>query len=263
MRLRNHAGLTEWATRSQQLWLFLDYDGTLADFAATPDDIAPDPRIIGLIERLARRPDLRVTILSGRRLAHIRQLLPVQGIMLAGTYGVELLDEQGNMIHRVMLADVQPLLESVNPEWRELIRERNGFFLEDKDWTLALHARFADDREATEVLGKALEIATTRLPSGVFRILGGHKFLEVAPRIASKRETVAFLLSQYPLQQARLLYIGDDDKDEEAFPLIHEHGGMAVKVLQPSQVTQDTTADYFFHSPGETLNWLEEFLDVE
>lgn len=262
MSLRNHAELTQWATRAEQLWLFLDYDGTLADFAATPDDIAPDPRIIGVLDRLARKPDLCVTVLSGRRLAHIRQLLPVQGIMLAGTYGIELLDEQGNMIHRVNLAEIRPLLKSIKPEWRELIHDRNGFFLEDKDWTLALHARFAEDEEAAEVLGKALEIATIKLPSRVFRILGGHKFLEVAPNIASKRETVAYLLRQYPGRQAHLLYIGDDDKDEEAFPLIQQHGGMAVKVLQPSQLAQDTTADYFFHSPGETLDWLEEILDA-
>ena len=127
---------------------------------------------------------------------------------------------------------------------------------------MALHARFAKDQEATDVLGKALEVATVQLPSGVFRVLGGHKFLEVAPRIASKRGTVAYLLSQYPLPRARLLYIGDDDKDEEAFPLIHEHGGIAVKVLQPSQLAQDTTADYLFQSPEETLRWLEALLAV-
>ncbi len=263
MSLGSHIGLTEWATQAGQLWLFLDYDGTLADFAATPDEIAPNPRIIAVLERITRRSGLRVTILSGRRLDHIRRLVPVSGIMLAGTYGIELMIEQGNTIHRVILAEIRPHLEAIKPSWRDLIGERSGFFLEDKDWALAIHARFAEEQEAAEVLGKALEIAAINLPSGVFRILGGHKFLEVAPRIASKRETVAYLLSQYPMRQARLLYIGDDDKDEEAFPLIHEHGGIAVKVLQPSQLAQDTTADYFFHSPVETLNWLEDTLSVE
>ena len=263
MNITSHPELTKWANQSERLWLFLDYDGTLADFAATPDDIIPDTQIISLLERLARRPGLRVTVLSGRRLAHIRELLPVPGIMMAGTYGIELLDGQGNMIHRVAHAEIRPHLESIKPAWRELIAERNGFYLEDKAWALALHARFAEDEEASEVLGQALETATVKLPSGTFRILSGHKFLEVAPRIASKRETVAYLLNRYPLPQARLMYIGDDDKDEEAFPLIHEQGGIAVKVIQPSQVTQATTADYFFHSPQETLYWLEEILNAE
>ena len=63
------------------LWLFLDYDGTLADFAATPDEIIPDEELIALIDQLAKQPDIRVTILSGRRLAHIQSLLPVSGIL--------------------------------------------------------------------------------------------------------------------------------------------------------------------------------------
>ena len=89
-------------------------------------------------------------------------------------------------------------------------------------------------------------------------MLGGHKFLEIAPRLASKKETVAYLLNQYPLPDARLLYIGDDDKDEEAFPVIHANGGVTAKVFQPSQASQPTTADFFFESPEDTLLWLEE-----
>lgn len=261
MKFQNRRDLTQWATQSERLWLFLDYDGTLADFAPTPDHIEPDPRLVELLQRLARKPGIRVTILSGRRLAHIRRLLPVPGIMLAGTYGIELLDVEGEVVHRVEYADIRPLLQSILPEWAELIGGRSGFFLEDKNWALALHARFADDAEAAQVLGRALETATLVLPGDMFRILGGHKFLEVAPSIASKRDAVSYLLNHYPLPGARLLYIGDDDKDEEAFPLIHEHQGIAVKVRQPSQVSQATTADYFFDSPRDTVDWLDELLE--
>ena len=70
--------------------LYLDYDGTLAPFAPTPDDVLPDESVIGLISQLADSPNVRVSIVSGRRLGHIRKLLPINGILLAGTYGVEL-----------------------------------------------------------------------------------------------------------------------------------------------------------------------------
>ena len=260
MKPGSKAELTEWANRSQPLWLFLDYDGTLAEFAPTPEHIEPNPRIIRLLERLADRPATRVTILSGRRLAHIRQLLPVTGILLAGTYGIELLAESGETINLIQPQDVRPVLEAIKPAWAELIQGRSGFFLEDKDWALALHARFAEEGEAAQVMGQALETATLKLHPDRFRIVGGHRFLEVAPRLASKRESVAYLLDKYPLPEAQLLYIGDDDKDEEAFPLIHAHGGIAVKIRQASQDSQPTTADVFFHSPTETLDWLEGLL---
>jgi trehalose-phosphatase len=153
--------------------------------------------------------------------------------------------------------DIRPALETIKPQWQALIVGRDGFFLEDKGWTLALHARFADDQEAEQVLTQARQLTNQMTPVSRFRILGGHKFLEIAPRRASKRDTVAYLLSRYPLPEARLLYIGDDDKDEDAFPLIHAHQGLAVKVLQPSQAANTTTADFCFGSTSETVRWLK------
>jgi trehalose-phosphatase len=257
---RNRAGLTEWALKSRHLWLFLDYDGTLADFAPTPDYVEPNTEVIGLLEQLALKPTNRVAVLSGRRLEHVCRLLPISGIFLAGTYGIELLEPDGEVIHRVEYQDLRPLLDAIKPEWEQMIRGRSGFFLEDKGWTLALHARFADDMEAEQVLTQAQEAARLKSLKGQIRILGGHKFLEIAPRLASKRETVTYLLSKYPLPDANLLYIGDDDKDEEAFPVIHANHGVAVKVRQPSQASRPTAADFSFESPMDTRRWLEKLV---
>lgn len=260
MKFEGSAELTKWALESGRLWLFLDYDGTLADFAPTPDHIEPDPALIHLIEELARKPGIRVSILSGRRLSHLRQLLPVAGIILAGTYGIELLEESGQMNQRLKYEEIRPALEAIKPRWGQLIQRREGFFLEDKGWTLALHARFATATEAEQVIAQALEVLKDRSLPDHFRILGGHKFLEIAPSLASKRESVEYLLDHYALPDARLLYIGDDDKDEEAFPLIHTHGGIAVKVFQPSQSAHPTAADFSLDSPEDTRNWLKALL---
>jgi trehalose-phosphatase len=253
--------LTQWALASKKLWLFLDYDGTLADFAPTPDHIEPDPHIIQIIKWLVSKPTVHITVLSGRRLEHIRQLLPVPGIFLAGAYGIELLTPAGEALYRAELVTIRHVLEAVKPAWADVIRGRNGFYLEDKGWTLALHARFADGEEAEQVITQARQLLDGLVDR--FRILGGHKFLEIAPSLASKRDTVTYLLNQYPISGARLLYIGDDDKDEEAFPVIHANGGVAIKVFQPSQRGQPTSADFFFDSPIDTLQWLEELAQLK
>lgn len=75
----------------------------------------------------------------------------------------------------------------------------------------------------------------------------------IHPLKAGKKEAGAYLLSQYPLPNADLLYIGDDDKDEEAFPVIHAHQGITIKVLQPSQAAQSTEADSFSNPPATHL----------
>ena len=260
LKFDTKAELTQWASEVQHLWLFLDYDGTLADFAPTPEHIEPHPEVISLVERLSHKSNFRVTILSGRRLHQVRLLLPVAGVFLAGTYGIELLTPAGDVIQRVDYGTVRPVLETIKPQWARIIHGREGFFLEDKGWTLALHARFAPDQEAEEALVEARQAVNPEFLTNRFRILGGHKFMEIAPGLASKKETVAYLLEQYPFADSGLIYIGDDDKDEGAFTLIHAHQGVTIKVRQPSQAGQPTEADFFFEAPAETLEWLETLL---
>jgi trehalose 6-phosphate phosphatase len=254
------ADVNDWARTSKHLWLFLDYDGTLADFAPTPFDVEPDVRVIRLLEQLVLKPSIRVTVLSGRMLEQIRQLLPIPGLYLAGSYGIELLTPQGNVIHRADFALIRPILEMIKPKWERLIKGRKGFFLEDKGWTLAIHARFASEREAERVIARARKLSASEAIMENFRILGGHRFLELAPLLASKKEAVQYLLEHDPYHEADLLYIGDDDKDEEAFPVIHARQGITLKVLQPSQVSRPTEADFCFNAPADVLQWLQELI---
>lgn len=238
------------------LWLFLDYDGTLADFEPTPETIHPDPRLAHLLRRLASEPRVRVAIISGRRLTDVQKLVPVSGLFLAGTYGMELLTSSGKIINRVQIDDLRPYLDEVKPDWIQLITGKTGFYIEDKGMSLALHARFSSDEEAEQVLSLARETVDRILPGELFRILGGHKFLEAAPLLAHKGKTVSYLLEAFPWPEAQLVYIGDDDKDEEAFEVVKTHAGIAIKVIEETS-SQLTKADYVLTSPAAVRSWLE------
>ncbi|MDY6876502.1 MAG: trehalose-phosphatase [Chloroflexota bacterium] len=250
--------INERLAQAERLWLLLDYDGTLADFAPTPEHVNPDPEIIDLLARLTRHPRIRVAVISGRRLNHVETLVPVSGILLAGTYGIELRLLEGERINRVEYNAVRPVLDAIKPRWLDLIRERRGFFLEDKGWALALHARLADDAEAEEVLDTARHMATEVASSRqLFRLLGGHKFLEVGPRLAHKGQTVDYLLNRYGWSGSLSLYVGDDDKDEEAFGVMKARGGIAILVAAEPRKTR---ADCRLESPQAVCHWLEMLL---
>jgi trehalose 6-phosphate phosphatase len=246
--------INEHLAQAERIWLFLDYDGTLADFAPTPEHVDPDPGIIALLTRLVRHSRIRIAIISGRRLSQVQALLPVPGVFLAGTYGIELQTPEGEQINRIEYDAVRPALDDLKPQWSHLIADREGFFLEDKGWALALHARFADDSETERVLAAARSMATEVSPSKRFRLLGGHKFLEIGPRLAHKGQTVDYLLDRYPWPSALPLYLGDDDKDEEAFGVIKARGGIAVLVAQEPR---DTKADCRLESPQAARHCLE------
>jgi trehalose 6-phosphate phosphatase len=248
--------------QAKRIRLFLDYDGTLADFAPTPEHVHPDPDLVALLTRLAQHPRLRVAVVSGRRLSHVERLVPVPGILLAGTYGIELLTPEGERIDRLEYGAVRPTLETLKPQWANLIAGREGFFLEDKGWALALHARFADGHESDRILAEARRMAIEAIGetgSGLFRLLGGHKFLEIGPRLAHKGRTVEYLLSRYPWPGSLPVYLGDDDKDEEAFVVIKAQGGVAI-VVTPEP--RETKADWRLPSTQAARRWLSTLLQM-
>jgi len=249
--------ITQCLARADRLWLFLDYDGTLANFAPTPEHVDPDPGLVDLLTRLAQHPDIRVAVVSGRRLSQLQTLLPVPGILLAGTYGIELQMPEGERINRIAYDTVRPTLNTLKPQWEHLITGRENFFLEDKGWALALHARFAEDDEAEQVLTTARQLAVEMASLELFRLLGGHKFLEVGPRLAHKGQTVDYLLDRYPWPAALPVYLGDDDKDEEAFGVVKARGGVTIVVAREPRSTQ---ADCRLESPHDARRWMQMLL---
>lgn len=238
-------------------WLFLDYDGTLAEFAPTPDDVVPDREVIELVTQLAQQPTLRVGVISGRRLSQIRTLIPVPNVLLAGTYGIELQLLGGERCDRLALDQVRPSLDQLKPRWAHLIAGRQGFFLEDKGWSLALHARFAEAAEADEVLSSARRRTAEILAPDRFQWLDGHRFLEFGPRLLDKGATVNYILDRYAWPGAMPCYIGDDDKDEAAFAAIKVHHGLALVVAAQPRAT---LADGRLTSPAAVRHWLSELI---
>ena len=254
------AGLVRKLRNAPRLWLFLDYDGTLADFAPTPDHVEPRSDVVHLVSRLAQQPDLRVTIVSGRRLRHVEDLVPVPGIILAGTYGIELRLPDGEHVDRVTYQQVRPTLDTIKPHWSDLLAGHEGFYLEDKGWALAIHARFAaSDTEADRVLAAASQIAGQVADEDLFRRLGGHRFLEIGPRQAHKGLTIDYLWKQYAWPDALPVYIGDDDKDEEAFGVVQARGGIAIVV---GGAERKTVADHRLEAPADTRRWLGALLEL-
>ncbi len=250
--------IMEQVLAQDRLWLFLDYDGTLADFAPTPEYVISDPDIIALVTRLALCPRTRVAVISGRPLSQVRQLLPTPKIVLAGTYGIELQTPDGEILRRAERIVIRPALEQLKPIWQQLISDRSGFFIEDKGCALALHARFATEAEADQVLSAAYaSIVELALPGGV-RVLHSQRFLEVAPAMAHKGYTVDYVLDRFTWPRALPVYLGDDDQDEEAFATIKARRGVALLVAASQRTT---LADAQLASPQAARDWLSQLAE--
>ncbi len=238
--------------------LFLDYDGTLADFAPNPGVIAPDLQLIGLLDRLARVDRFLPAVVSGRRLADMCELLPVDGLLLAGTYGAEMQLPDGSHITTVDFAGLRPTLDRLLPKWSALVQDRLGFYLEDKGCALALHARFASLGEADEVL-RAARAEIERLPPGPqFRIHSSQRFLEIVPADASKARAVSEIMDRFTPAGALPVYAGDDEMDEEAFAQVKTRGGISLRVALENTPTR---ANVRLESYRQVRAWLADLTD--
>jgi trehalose 6-phosphate phosphatase len=240
-----------------RLWLFLDYDGTLVPIAPTPDEAQPDADLLELLTRLVAVGDFRTVVISGRPLSALQTMLPIPGLRLAGTYGLEIQTGDEVITREATAAGLRSRIDLVKSAWDEAIAGRPGFLLEDKGLALALHARWADPILADIVLTRARLAASPLLPPHGFRILGGDRFLEVAPEAAHKGRTVEWLLTHEPWPGAQIVYFGDDDKDEEAFDTVQQRQGIPIAVGTRHRFTRALGQ---LPSPEAVRLWLRQLL---
>ncbi len=237
--------------------LFLDYDGTLVPIAPTPPEAVPDHALLELLDQLSKKPSLRTVVLSGRPLLELRRMLPVQGLILAALYGIEMQIGDSRVFREHAQDGNRASIIQLRERWAKLAAGLEGFLLEDKGQALALHARWAQADDAARVLEDARREATELLATQAFRILDGDRYVEVAPAAANKGTTVDWLLDHYPIPRDLPVGFGDDNKDEAAFAALHRHGGFAIGVGQRYELPN---VDARLDSPEQVRDWLRSIL---
>src|SRR5687767_13398281 len=78
--------------------LFLDFDGTLVDLAASPGAISVPPTLGPMLQRMLERMEGRVAIISGRSIDDLQRHLDCRGVALSGSHGLELRFADGRSV---------------------------------------------------------------------------------------------------------------------------------------------------------------------
>ncbi len=201
--------------------LVLDYEGTLAPFAVTPDSAAPDPALLGVLERLAARDDTTVHVVSGVHRAALERWLGRLDVTLHAETGAF---ERPRSTDRWELragASDWPLrlgewLPFVAAQMQGAVDRAPGTFVETKATSVTWHYRLAEPEQALEaraLLRCLLQPACAR--HGLALEDASHA-LEVRPREVTKRRIVERALAR-AAPDAFVLAAGDDETDEEMF----------------------------------------------
>lgn len=218
--------------------LAFDFDGTLAPIVDTPGAAAMRPATRQLLRAIAQRR--RVAIITGRALADIRpRLRGVPIAALIGNHGIEPSPEMA--LARDAVATWVPVL-------RADVGHLEGVFIENKGQSLAVHYRHA--ASASEARSAIAE-SVRSLGRGV-RVVEGLEVVNLVPDDApTKGDALLRLCRQFEAEA--VLYIGDEETDEDAFAALDDAVSLGVRVGRSDW----SRAPYYVNSQLEVDTVLE------
>jgi trehalose 6-phosphate phosphatase len=233
--------------------LFLDIDGTLLHFAATPDRVRVDADVTALLPQLARRLGGAVALITGRAMADADRLFPGIRLPVAGQHGLERRAADGSIhMHEASVRGLQLLR-------RELARfaaRHEGLLLEDKGATFALHYRRVPGLAAhVHRTLRALLVATP--VSAQWKLQPGKGILEIKPDGRDKGTAILEYMAEPPFAGRVPVFIGDDLTDEYGFVAVMHLEGWAVKVGRGA-----TRARYRLRDVAAVRAWLGSALSA-
>ncbi len=230
-----------------------DLDGTLAPIVANASEARVPPGTLAVLDRLAQR--VRVAVITGRDLNTARRMVPVEGVEVVGSHGLEASFDDP-LIPGVNRVALSAALEQVE---QQVITAVPSSFLhiERKAVSTAFHYRKAPDLEGP------LRAALATLPEGL-RLREGRMVLEVLPN-ANAGKGIALKALVRRCRAKALLVAGDDATDVGMFEAaldLAKSDGLHVLLLgvvsgreTPPRIEE--LADLVVSGPGEVLEVLE------
>lgn len=206
------------------LTLLLDFDGTLVPIAPTPDSIRVPDDLPALLDALRARGH-EVWIVTGRPASFVQERLP--GTQVIGLHGLQWPGRPE--------PPRAPALDLAAAHGAVLAGRHPGMLVEDKGASLALHTRRVPPDRHAEAVQQARELARRIASTDPdLTVLEGHEVIEIRRREATKAAAVRELALR---TGRRLVYIGDDLTDEEAFAALPE-GSIGIRVGPPDVPTR-------------------------
>lgn len=200
-------------SRTLQLLVALDFDGTLAPEVDDPEAARALPEARAAVSRLAALPNTRVALVSGRALMSLIQVAEVSDdVLLVGSHGIELrLDrpEDGLALDTAERARIAVLGEVLG----EVAGSFDQVWLEPKPAGFALHTRLATEHNSR--IAHLVARSETAAELADLTVRDGKNVLEFSVRSTTKGEAVEHLRGY--TSATAVFYAGDDVTDEDAF----------------------------------------------
>lgn len=217
------------------LALFLDIDGTLIGPFHGDRDRGIAPERLDLIDRLSRRLDGAVTILTGRAIEAVDRILAPLVLPAGGLQGSDRRFADGRRTMPVLTADQRRLFETVA---EHVGRGHPGIEIEWKPAGMALvHDEGHPDADALLALARSIVGAA-------FQVMPGRVAIDIVPPGVDKGHALDAFMERKPCVGRVPVHVGDDLPDEPAFRAAARAGGFGVTVIRSAPDAEHILDDH-------------------
>ena len=245
------------------LFIFLDFDGTLAPITKTPVKADMPEETRKMLKGLSKKSFCKIAVISGRALEDIKnKFTGLSNIIYSGNHGLEI---EGPKIKfsPLLSSGYKAALKTIKNTLQNKLLSIKGILLEDKGFSLSLHYRLVDNKQVTLVKTIFHETVIKYVGGGRVKVKAGKKVLEVRPALEwDKGKVVLWLLARQKFAKdgSKILpiYIGDDLTDEDAFKALRRIG-ITVFVGRP---VKSSNAKYYLKNTGEVTKLLRHILEI-
>ena len=227
--------------------LFLDVDGTIVEFAPTPDSVKVSAGLIDSLASLDERLGGALAFVSGRTIEQLDSLFAPLKLRASGVHGGEMRFEPGGEI--TTLSNKQ-LPDAVWNDLQRVIDDFPGAFAENKRFSFAVHYRFANT-SAIEIRA-ALQKFIRERTDVALGLSAAHLVYEIKAPGFDKGAAIERFMTREPFAGRMPIFVADDIVDQPGVDKVTELGGLAYSVgLELSGVAGG------FSQPKAVVAWLE------
>jgi trehalose 6-phosphate phosphatase len=247
--------------KSEHIFLFLDYDGTLVPFKDTPTQVTTPKQIKKVIRQLIKNPKVKVIIATGRQLQDIKELMNVKGVSFIALHGLEIETADGMKFCWKQATQARLLIKTIKKDMQKKLTDEKGAFLEDKELTIVFHYRLLAKNKIHPLRETFKKIVRNHDTQKILEIINGAKIIEARPKGWNKGKGIEIFLAQYtPVKNILPIYIGDDITDEDAFRFLGKRG-ITIHVTNRSK--RKTSARYQVKNPDEVYSFLQSLSQIQ
>lgn len=230
--------------------LFLDIDGTLADFQLDPNDCFIPAKTLNTLEKIISNK-IPVVAVTGRDIDSARKLFESLDLPIAALHGLDIYLGKEKELHAsknfLEISYIYNMLTKACIPYPDLL-------IENKKSSIALHYRKAP---ALESIAKKIILESQQVFPNL-KLIQGKFVYELIPAQANKGLAIEEVLAHFNQHDLYIpVFIGDDVTDEDGFYFVNQvEDGISIKVGQGL-----THARYQLRDTKQVHDFLELFLE--